>query len=66
MATAFFNISFSNSTSCNFFFSFNISSLLVTSPVDVIIVPYFFIHGLRVDSLMAYSLDKSDIFLPFS
>ena len=66
MATAFFNISFSNSTSCSFFLSLIISSLLVVSPVDVVIVPYFFIQGLIVDSFTPYSLDNSDNFLPFS
>ena len=61
MATAFFNISFSNSTSRSCFFNFIISSLLVTSPVDVVIVPYLFIQFLILAWDTPYSLDYDNI-----
>lgn len=62
MATAFFNISTSCSSSRFFFCSFNISSLVVVSPVDVVIVLYFFIQLSIVLFPTPYSLDNPEFF----
>lgn len=66
MATAFFSISTSISFSFSSFFNFKISSLLVISPVDVVIVLNFLIQLSIVLFPTPYSLDNSDIPLPFS
>ena len=63
MATAFFNISFSISNSWFFFCNFSISSLLVVIPVDVVMVPYFFLHCVILVLVMPYYLAISLIVL---